>query len=312
MRPKFGYLLPTRERIMSGKSETAPLLALAEKAEKQGYDSVWVGDSLLARPRHEPLAMLAAIAARTKTIELGTAVLLPALRNPVVLAHLAATVDQISEGRLILGVGIASDLPNVRAEFEAAGVPFEKRACRMMEGFRLCKALWSGEAVKWNGRWNVDCETLGIVPNRPGGPPIWGGGSARGSLERAARHLDGWFPVGPDAETIGTYWQEIQEIARNAGRSPQQLTCAAYLTVSIDNNLDTAQQRLDEYLQNYYGVAADLMKPMMACFAGPIDEAGQWLQEHVNAGASHLVLRFAGDNEQHLDMFMKLRADLGW
>ena len=181
-----------------------------------------------------------------------------------------------------------------------------------MEGIRLCQALWSGEAVKWNGRWNVDCETLGIVPNRPGGPPIWGGGSARGSLERAARHLDGWFPVGPDAETIGTYWQEIQEIARNAGRSPQQLTCAAYLTVSIDNNLDTAQQRLDEYLQNYYGVAADLMKPMMACFAGPIDEAGQWLQEHVNAGASHLVLRFAGDNEQHLDMFMKLRADLGW
>ena len=292
---------------MSGQSETAPLLALAEKAEEQGYDSVWVGDSLLARPRHEPLAMLAAIAARTKTIELGTAVLLPALRNPVVLAHLAATVDQISEGRLILGVGIASDLPNVRAEFEAAGVPFEKRAGRMMEGIRLCQALWSGEAVKWNGRWNVDCETLGIVPNRPGGPPIWGGGSARGSLERAARHLDGWFP-----ETIGTYWQEIQEIARNAGRSPQQLTCAAYLTVSIDNNLDTAQQRLDEYLQNYYGVAADLMKPMMACFAGPIDEAGQWLQEHVNAGASHLVLRFAGDNEQHLDMFMKLRADLGW
>ena len=297
---------------MSGKSETAPLLAIAEKAEEQGYDSVWVGDSLLARPRHEPLAMLAAIAARTKTIELGTAVLLPALRNPVVLAHLAATVDQISEGRLILGVGIASDLPNVRAEFEAAGVPFEKRAGRMMEGIRLCQALWSGEAVKWNGRWNVDCDTLGIVPNRPGWPPIWGGGSARGSLERAARHLAGWFPVGPDAETIGTYWQENQEIARNAGRSPQQLTCAAYLTVSIDNNLDTAQQRLDEYLQNYYGVAADLMKPMMACFAGPIDEAGQWLQEYVKAGASHLVLRFAGDNEQHLDMFMKLRADLGW
>ena len=167
MKLKLGYLLPTRERIMSGQSETAPLLTLAEKAEEKGYDSVWVGDSLLARPRHEPLTTLAAVAARTKTVELGTAVLLPALRNPVVLAHLVATVDQISEGRLILGVGIATDVPNVRAEFEAAGVPFEKRVGRMMEGIRLCQALWSGEPVKWEGRWKVNCETLGILPSRP-------------------------------------------------------------------------------------------------------------------------------------------------
>ena len=71
MKLKLGYLLPTRERIMSGQSETAPLLALAEKAEEQGYDSVWVGDSLLARPRHEPLTTLAAIAARTKNVSLA-------------------------------------------------------------------------------------------------------------------------------------------------------------------------------------------------------------------------------------------------
>ena len=312
MKLKLGYLLPTRERIMSGQSETAPLLALAEKAEDQGYDSIWVGDSLLARPRHEPLTTLAAIAARTKNVELGTAVLLPALRNPVVLAHAAATVDQLSEGRLILGIGIATDVPNVRAEFEAAGVPFEKRVGRMMEGIRLCQALWSGEAVKWNGRWNVDCETLGIVPNRPGGPPIWGGGSAQGSLERAGRFLDGWFPVGPDAETIGGYWQQVQESAKNVGRSPQELTCAAYLTVSIDNNVEKAQHRLDEYLQSYYGAPADLLKPMMACFAGPLDAAAEWLQGYTRAGASHLVLRFTGDHEQHLNMFANLRADLGW
>ena len=96
---------------MSGDFDAQRLLCLADRAEQLGYDSVWVGDSIVARARHEPLSMLAAIAARTESVELGTAVLLPVLRHPVVLAHHAATVDQISEGRLILGVGIATDTP---------------------------------------------------------------------------------------------------------------------------------------------------------------------------------------------------------
>src|SRR5437879_10862205 len=102
--PLIGYLLPTRERIMEGRNETASLLALAERAETLGFDSVWVGDSLLARPRHEPLSLLTAVAGRTQHVALGTAVLLPALRNPVLLAHQVATLDRIAEGRLILGV----------------------------------------------------------------------------------------------------------------------------------------------------------------------------------------------------------------
>ncbi|MBV8776751.1 MAG: LLM class flavin-dependent oxidoreductase, partial [Alphaproteobacteria bacterium] len=114
---RIGYLLPTREQVMQGRPEAAPLLALAERAEALGFDSIWVGDSLLARPRHDPLTLLAAVAARTRRAELGTAVLLPALRNPVVLAQQLATLDQISEGRFILGVGIASDVPNIRSEF---------------------------------------------------------------------------------------------------------------------------------------------------------------------------------------------------
>src|ERR1700759_5223758 len=134
MPPQIGYLLPTRERVMEGRPQTASLLELATRAESLGFDSVWVGDSLLPRPRHDPLTLLAAVAARTRKVELGTAVLLPALRNPVVLAHQVATLDRISEGRLILGVGIASDVPNIRAEFEAAGVLFEKRVGTLVEG----------------------------------------------------------------------------------------------------------------------------------------------------------------------------------
>src|SRR5258708_20544244 len=102
---------------MEGRAEADALLALAERAEALGYESIWVGDSITARPRHEPLTLLSAVAARTKHAELGTAVLLPALRNPVVLAHGVATLDQISEGRFILGVGIASNRPNIQTEF---------------------------------------------------------------------------------------------------------------------------------------------------------------------------------------------------
>src|SRR5438270_2733644 len=198
MPTRIGYLLPTRERVMEGRHETAPLLALAGGAEGLGCDSIWVGDSITARPRHEPLTLLSAVAARTKKPDLGTAVLLPALRNPVVLAHGIATLDQISEGRFILGVGIASDVPNIRAEFTGCGVPFEKRVGRMLEGLRLCRELWSGEPIDWNGRWVMENAMLGPRPHRPGGPPISIGGMVPTSLERVGRLYDRWFRDSPD------------------------------------------------------------------------------------------------------------------
>src|SRR5260221_10268328 len=197
--PLMGYLLPTRERVMEGRPEAAPLLTLAERAEGLGFDSIWVGDSLLARPRHEPLALLAAVAARTRTVELGTAVLLPALRNPVLLAHQVATIDQISEGRLILGVGIAADVPNIRQEFTAAGVPFEKRVGRLLEGLRLARLLWSGKPVDWDGRWKVEHGILGPTPYRQGGPPSWIRGSLSPSPYPARSVLRGWVPIAPAA-----------------------------------------------------------------------------------------------------------------
>ena len=141
MAVEFGVLLPTREGIMSGRPETAPLLTMAERAEAAGFDSVWIGDSITARPRHEPLTLLAAVAARTRRVRLGTGVLLPALRQPVVLAHVVGTLDRISEGRVILGVGIATDGPAIRKEFAAVGVPFERRVGRVLETIEICRAL---------------------------------------------------------------------------------------------------------------------------------------------------------------------------
>ncbi len=264
MAPRIGYLLPTREQTMAGRPEALPLLALAERAAGLGFDSIWVGDLLLARPRHDPLTLLAAVAARVPRVELGTAVLLPALRNPVVLAQQVATLDQISEGRVILGVGIASDFPNIRSEFVAAGVPFEKRVGRLLEGMQLCRALWTGKPVSWDGRWKVE-GALGPTPHRPGGPPWWIAGALPASLERAGRHFDGWIPNGPDAKRYGEQWSEIKAIARTAGRDPGTLVGSMYLTVAIDEDVSRADAKLAAYLEQYYGqpAASDARPPAM-------------------------------------------------
>ena len=307
---KIGYLLPTRESVMQGRPEATPLLTLGERAEALGYDSLWVGDSLMALPRHEPITLLAGIAARTARVSLGTAVLLPGWRNPTVLAHQVATLDRISEGRVILGVGIASDTPTVRADFEAAGVPFEKRVGRLLEGLRLCRALWLGEPVDWQGRWAIDGRTLGPTPAQPGGPPIWIGGSVAATIQRVGCHFDGWFPNGPDPDAYRTIWEEMKSVARDSGRDPNRLTGAQYLTVAIDDDSARADRRLDEFMEAYYGVGPQALRRSQPCYGGSLSGARDLLAAYAAAGVSHFVLRFAGDHHHHLDLFSGIGAEL--
>jgi probable F420-dependent oxidoreductase len=310
--PKLGYLLPTRERVMEGDYETGSLLALAEKAEGLGFDSIWVGDSITARPRHEPLTLLAAVAARTRRVEMGTAVLLPALRNPVVLAHLVATVDRISEGRLILGIGIAADMPAIRREFEATGVPFDKRVGRMNEAMRLCKALWTGQPVDWDNIWTMKGATVGPTPHRPGGPPIWFGGGLPAGRERTGRLYDGWFPNLPTPEEFPAQFAEVKDAAKKAGRDPSKITGAMYLTLAIDDDVKRADAKIDSYLGSYYGVPPAAMRARQRSYAGPAAGAAHWLKSYADAGATHLMLRFAGDHDRHLEVAAKIKKDLGW
>jgi alkanesulfonate monooxygenase SsuD/methylene tetrahydromethanopterin reductase-like flavin-dependent oxidoreductase (luciferase family) len=312
MTPKLGYLLPTREQIMEGKPDAAPLLALAARAEAEGFDSVWVGDSVLARPRHEPLTLLAGVAGRVPRVTLGTAVLLPALRNPVMLAHQVATLDQVSEGRLILGVGFAADVPNIRAEFAAAGVPFEKRIGRMMEGLRLCRALWSGQPVDWDGRWPVHQGVLAPTPYRKGGPPLWIGGNLPTSLERAGKFFDGWFPVAPAADAFADGLTQVRGIASTAGRDPSAIAGAMYVTIAIDENANQAEARLNSFLERYYLQPAARIRAHQACYAGPLAGVAAYLDGYARAGCGHLCIRFAGEHETHMTALGKVRASLGW
>ena len=147
---------------------------------------------MLARPRHDALTLLAAVAARTRKPELGTAVLLPALRNPVLLAHQVATLDRIAEGRVILGIGIVSDWPNIR-RVRGSGCDIREAHWPVDEGMALCRALWTGKPVTRDGRWKMKDAVLGPTPHRPGGPPLWIAGAVAASRTRAGKHFDGWF-----------------------------------------------------------------------------------------------------------------------
>jgi probable F420-dependent oxidoreductase len=297
MTVEFGVLLPTREAVMSGRPETAPLLTMAERAEAAGFDSVWIGDSLIARPRHEPLTLLAAVAARTKRVRLGTAVLLPALRNPVVLAQIVGTLDRVAEGRVILGVGIAADAPAIRKEFAAAGVPWERRVGRYLETLEICRALWTRDGVSFSGKhFMLDNVTMEPKPHRPGGPPIWIGGSGPTALRDAAR-FDAWFPTGPGVDFFSEHFPRIQAAARAAGRPPDAVTGAAYVTLALDANPAAAEQRLHGFLETYYAAPAQVIMKRQATYAGPIDGCVEWLQRWIAAGARHISLRFAGGDQ---------------
>ena len=297
MTAEFGVLLPTREAVMSGRPETAPLLSMAERAEAAGFDSVWIGDSLIARPRHEPLTLLAAVAARTKRVRLGTAVLLPALRNPVVLAQIVATLDRIAEGRVILGVGIAADAPAIRKEFAAAGVPWERRVGRYLETLEICRALWRRDGVSFSGKhFTLDNVTMEPKPHRPGGPPIWIGGSGPTALRDAAR-FDAWFPTGPSVDFFAEHFPRVQAAARVAGRAPDAVTGAAYVTLALDARPAAAEQRLHGFLESYYGAPARVIMARQATYAGPAEGCVEWLQRWIDAGARHISLRFAGGDQ---------------
>ena len=219
MAVEFGVLIPTREAVMSGQSgdRSAPGHGRARgeprASTRCGSATRSSPGPVTSRSRCWPPSP-----GRTRRVRLGTGVLLPALRNPVVLAHVVGTLDRAAEGRIILGVGFAADNPSIRKEFAAAGVPFERRVGRFLETLEICQALWRRNNVSFSGKhFTLDDVTMEPKPHRPGGPPIWIGGSGPTALRLAARY-DAWFPTGPSVEFFAEHFPRVQAAARAAGR----------------------------------------------------------------------------------------------
>ena len=188
---------------------------IIETLEEVGYDSIWLSDTA-SLGGLAPLPTLAAIAARTTRLKLGTNVLILPPRNPVLLARELATVDALSEGRMLPAGGLGIDLP---AEMEAMGVQRGERTARLEESIKILKALWKGDPVTLSGRfWSLTDVTIVPLPHRQK-LEIWLGGLAPAALERTGRIADGWLAsfVGP--EEFGTNVDIIRAAAAEHSRT---------------------------------------------------------------------------------------------
>jgi alkanesulfonate monooxygenase SsuD/methylene tetrahydromethanopterin reductase-like flavin-dependent oxidoreductase (luciferase family) len=279
-----GLLLPSREALLWADGNLAFVIEAGRHAEQSGFDSLWVGDSLLARPRGEPLTLLAALAGATSRVELGTAVLLPLLRHPLSMAHVVATLDRVAEGRLILGMGPGAELPGTHAELKALGLPSDGRVSAMISAVDRARRLWRNEE-----------HGLALEPRpfRSGGPPIWLGGTGPRMLSLAGSTFDGWLPLSPTPAEYASGLSAVRDAAEKSGRDPDGIAAGVYLTVAVADTARDAAAELDGYIRAYYGVPADVMARQMAMHAGTMESAAEWFAAYRDAGARHLVVRLA-------------------
>ncbi|GAA2397846.1 LLM class flavin-dependent oxidoreductase [Actinomadura vinacea] len=288
---KIGYLLPTRDQAVRGDHDLEQLVEQARRAEALGFDSVWAGDSPLTRPRADPLLLLSAVAVATRGITLGTAVLLPALRHPILLAHQIATLDRLAGERLIVGMGGGFPNRGTEAQFTAIGVSFARRISRLEESIEAMRHLWSGREASFTGRhFDYHGVTLAPPPASPAGPPIWLAGGGEAALRRVARLADGWLPYPPQAQT---YARERAAIQQSAARA---VTPALYATLCLDEDPERARQRLRVSIERYYNAPLEAIETVQAMFAGTARAAANWLTSYAEAGARHVVIRLAADD----------------
>jgi alkanesulfonate monooxygenase SsuD/methylene tetrahydromethanopterin reductase-like flavin-dependent oxidoreductase (luciferase family) len=281
---------------------------MAQRAEESGLDSVWVGDSLTAKPRLEPLTVLASVAVRTRRVRLGTAVLLAALRHPVLLAHAVGTLDLLSAGRLALGIGVGGAFTEEqKQEWLAAGVPPPQRAGRLEEIVQILRRLGSGEAVTFHGRYfHLDSVRIEPRPVQQGGVPVFlachlaAGREAQ--FQRAARLGQGFISLSESPEAYAQIAAKVRRYAQEYGRDPLSLEGAFYMTVNLGPDPGEAWDDADRFIRAYYGV--NIWRDLWGPF-GPSLWTVERVRAYHRAGADTVILRFASfDQETQLERFL--------
>jgi len=268
------------------------ILEYASTAERLGFGSLWVWDHLFLGGRRpfpflESMSTLAALASRTSTVTLGTGVLVLPLRNPVVLAKAAATVDLISQGRLTLGVAAGW----YEREFLACGVPFRERGRLFERNLEIIDRLWREPEV--TGVYDdLDLRRVAMQPppaSRPR-PRVLIGGYVDRVLRRVAMLSDGWLTYFYTPASFKSAWGRIRDHAAEAGRDPDSLTNVAQVPICVSSSYEDADRRVRAFIAEYFDVPAWSESSPDSAIRGTPEQCAEQLAEHLAAGTRHVVL----------------------
>lgn len=267
------------------------------KAETLGYESLWVQEQILGDyPVLEPVSLLTYAAALTSRLRLGTSVLLTVLRNPVQLAKSLSSLDQLSQGRLTVGVGIGGHVPE-----SLFGLSSEHRARRFVEGLQVMKALWTQPRATVTGTfWQFENVPMEPKPVQKPYPPLWFGAREAVALKRAVRHGDGWMGAG--VSSSADFIQQVGLVRRfldEAQRDPATFAISKRVYMAVDNDRDRAERRLREWFGLRYKNAE--WAPRVSIW-GSRAECTDKLGDLVQAGAQHLLLNPVFDEIEHLEL----------
>jgi len=267
------------------------------RAEAFGYDSVWVQEQILGdAPMLEPITLLTYAAAVTMKVRLGTSVILPITRNPIHLAKALSTLDQLSGGRLTLGVGMGG--PHVPEP--PFGIAKENRSRRFVEVLKVTKALWTQPRASFAGEfWKFENVAMEPKPMQKPHPPIWFGARDEIALKRTVRHGDGWMGAG-SSSTADFIKQSamLRRLLEEAKRDPATFPVSKRVYLALDDDRDRAERRLREWFGLRYKNAD--MAPRVSIWGG-VAECVDKLSELVRAGAQHFLLNPVFDDSEHLE-----------
>jgi len=241
-----------------GIEDAQALVGLACRAEELGLDSVWVHDHVFnvghvldrigGKPYYEPLTLLSFVAARTARVRLGTSVLVLPYHNPIRLAKTAATLDVLSGGRLILGVGVGL----IEKEMLAMGSPFAERGAVTDEAIAVMRTLWTQEEPRFDGTYHRFAGMkFSPKPLQKPSIPVVIGGVSRAAIRRAARLGDGWQPLGLSPEALGQGIATLREEARACGRDVSTIPVSIAMSLGPSTPRRYALgQKPEEIVQN--------------------------------------------------------------
>lgn len=295
----FGVAIP---QIFQGTQiDPGALRTYAQKAEALGYHSLWVQDRTLSPfPVLESVTLLTFAAGVTNTVRLGVSVLVLPLRNPMHTAKSLSTLDVLSGGRLIVGVGIGEN----RRIYPAFGLTSERRTARYVEAIRVMKRLWTEDRVTYHGQFaRLDEAGMEPKPLQKPHPPIWFGARADAALQRAVEMGDGWMGAG--SSTLEDFEQQAASVRRmlqRAGRDQASFSLSKRMYIAVEATKARAVGRLREWFGRYYGdpEMADRMG-----LGGTVEECIAVLCRVRAAGADHILLNPVYDEDRHLEVLTR-------